>query len=294
MYFYSFFIFILGLCVGSFLNVVIDRWPHGRSLRGRSLCEYCHHPLARRDLVPLFSWLWLKGHCRFCGQRLGRQYPLVELTSGLLFLGVVYWLGFPPAGGLFLLGFVPLFYYLFIVSVLLVVAVIDLKEGVVLEAVVFPAILITLAYRIFLGLSRLVSLYFSLRNDRLGLGPYLLRTDFLRNRFLWEFRSLLLVVAGALAVALFFWLVIKVTRGRGMGLGDVWLGFLAGLIVGFPGIVVAVFLAFVLGAVVSLGLVLVHRKRFGETVPFGPFLAMGILLTIFFGDRLFLWYLTRT
>lgn len=293
MYFYFFFIFILGLCVGSFLNVVIDHWPHGRSLGGRSLCEHCHRPLAVRDLVPLLSWLGLKGSCRYCHHRLSRQYPLVELTTGLLFLIVAYWRGLSLEGGSFLLGFVSLFYYLFIVSVLLVAAVIDLKEGLVLEAVVFPAILVTLAYRIFSGSSRLVSLYLSLKRDERGLGPYLLRTDFLRERSLLELRSFLLVVAAATAAALLFWLIIKLTRGRGMGLGDVWLGFLVGIVTGFPEVLVAVFLAFVLGALVSLGLLLAGKKRFGETVPFGPFLSAAALLTIFFGDKLFSWYLTR-
>lgn len=297
MYFYYLFVFVLGLCVGSFLNVVTARWPRGRSLWGRSVCEHCHHPLAFHDLIPLFSWFWLRGRCRYCHQRLSWQEPLVELATGLLFLAVVFsgkaWPGSAGPGPSFsVVALLHFFYWFFIVAALMVIFVVDLKEGVVLEAVVFPAIVVAFLDRVLWGGNRLTTLYLSLQNDVAGLGPYLLRTNFLRDRFWEELRSLTMTLLAAALIALIFWLIIKVTHGRGMGLGDVWLGFLVGLITGFPEVLVAVFLAFVLGALVSLGLLLAGKKRWGETVPFGPFLSAATLLTLFFGGKLFSWYLT--
>lgn len=282
-------IFVGGICLGSFLNVVIDRWPRGQSIRGRSACEYCRHPLGVADLFPLFSWLILRGRCRYCGQWLSCQYPLVELGTGILFVVAAYVVGLAHWESLTFGSLISLLFYLFIAAIFVVIFMVDLKNGIVLEGVVLPAILITALYRIFLGGSQLLFLYFSLKNDRYGLGPYLLRTDFLRQRFLGELTSLALTLLGAVVVAVFFWLVIKLTRGRGMGEGDVWLGFLVGLVVGFPNFIVAIFLAFVLGATVSLVLIMLGRKHFGQTVPFGPFLSMAALLALFWGDKLFLW-----
>ncbi len=228
--------FVLGAAVGSFLNVLADRVPHGLSpLWGRSACDHCRRKLAPRDLVPIVSWLWLRGRCRFCGGRISWQYPLVELVSGLWFL--VAALSASSVG-----------HFLFLAvwgSVFLVLFVTDLKYGLIPDKIVIPGIILTLGLGILSG--------------RLGISGML---------------------AGLLVVA-FFGFLIGVTRGRGMGGGDLRLGFLVGLVSGWPKVLLAVFLAFILGAVVSLGLLALKKKKFGQTVPFGPFLIAATLVSYF-------------
>ena len=125
-------LFFLGLCVGSFLNVVIERLPEGRSVvGGRSHCPGCGHTLAGRDLVPLLSFALLKGRCRFCQQKISWQYPLVELATGVLFaLSTINNQPLTIVSSVFL---VPIF-------------VIDLKHGIIPDKLVFPGIFLVIGY----------------------------------------------------------------------------------------------------------------------------------------------------
>jgi len=220
--------------------------PRGLSpLRGRSACDHCRRKLAPRDLVPIVSWLWLRGRCRFCGDKISGQYPLVELVSGLWFLVAALLAS-------------SVWHFLFLVvwgSVFLVLFVTDLKYGLIPDKIVIPGIILAL-----------------------GLG--------------WVSGNLgiLGILAGLLVVS-FFGFLIWVTKGRGMGGGDLRLGFLIGLVSGWPRVLLAVFLAFVLGAVVSLGLIALGKKKFGQTVPFGPFLIVATLVSYLWGEGILRWYL---
>jgi len=235
-------LFFSGLCVGSFLNVVIYRLNHGLSpLGGRSLCPRCKKKIAWRDNIPLLSFFLLKGRCRSCRSPISWQYPLVELATGVLTLFVIYY-------SLFVihLSLLTTIYYLLVTYALMVIFVSDLRYTTIPDQVVYSAI----------GLA----LVWSLGN-----------------------REWLSLLAGGVAAAGFFLFLVFVTRGKGMGMGDVKLAGLMGLVLGLPGIVVALMLAFLTGAVTGVILVLIGRKRLGEHIPFGPFLAGATWFNLFWG-----------
>ena len=248
--FFSIF-FIVGLCIGSFLNVLIERIPRAESvIKGRSHCDSCHHVLAWYDLVPLFSFLFLKGRCRYCRKKIGIQAIGVELLTGILFASAFSLVFFQVSP---LLPFViSLCLTLFILSCFLVIAFIDMRHGIIPNVIVYPALLVTLSFHLF----------------------------FFSTFFPFFFSSL---IAG-----FFFFLLFVLTKGRGMGFGDVKLALLLGLFLGFPNIVIALYIAFLTGAFVAFILVLAKKKKFsGSTIPFGPFLISGAIIALFFGN--FLW-----
>ena len=252
MFFFSLFFFIIGSAVGSFLNVVIDRATRGQSILGRSYCDRCKATLASVDLVPIVSFVALSGRCRYCRRPISWQYPSVEALTGFLF--VLSFMVLSAAGQLILST---LSFWLFLVSVLIVVAVVDLKFSLIPTTFVFAASLISLFYN-----------YFSLPSDL-----------FVEHIF------------SAFALSFFFALIVLVTGGRGMGQGDIVLAFLIGLTLGVKGTFLAVFLAFFVGACVSLLLILAGKKRFGQTVPFAPFLVFGFLISLFWSTSIIGWYL---
>ena len=272
-----FLLFLLGLCVGSFLNVIIERLPQGKDIvGGRSRCPSCGNVLAGRDLVPLLSFAFLKGRCRYCGKKISRQYPLVELATALLFASSIHDSRFTIYVLLSTVFLVPIF-------------VIDLKHGIIPDKLVFPAVLLTIIYQLSTIGYRIFNLYQNLKNDVGGLGPYLLQTAFFKNHAWLELRPLLLTLLGSVVLYFAFCILHFAFRGRAMGGGDVKLAFLVGLIAGWPNMIVAVVASFVTGAVVSVILMLIGKRRFGETVPFGPFLVVGTYTALFWGDRILGW-----
>lgn len=244
------FIFIGGLFFGSFLNVLIDRLPKGRSvIGGRSYCDHCKKNLAWYDLVPILSFLLLKGKCRYCHNPLSLYYPVVELITGLLFAGVVFFLGRPTTN---VITIVTVIYYLFIMSSLIVVFFADLKYGIIPDKIIFPMAFFSLSY-LFLIHNSLFTIH-------------------------------MLAAVGAFA---FFFFLFFITRGKGMGFGDVKFSFLMGLFLGFPSIVIAFYIAFLTGAIYGCILIVWKRKiLFGTSVPFGPFLVFGTLTVFFFGEQI--------
>lgn len=284
------FLFLLGLCVGSFLNVVVDRLTRGENLGGRSYCENCRAGLSWFELLPVFSWFWLRGKCRHCKSNISFYYPLVELLTGLLF-AVGTFLSFPHGLSLSFSNVIIGLYLLVLFSVLTAVFFTDLKYGVIPDQLIIVGVVAAVFYRLVVLVERIGGTYLKLKNDVNGLGPYLLKTNYLALHFRIELMTLLSYVVSAFGLAFIFWLIVKLTKGKGMGTGDITLGFLVGLVAGFPGVVVSVFLGFLLGSIVSLGLIVLHRKSFGQTVPLGPFLIIALLITLFFGDNLIKWYI---
>src|SRR3989344_1536255 len=136
-------IFILGLTVGSFLNVLIDRLPNDKSILGRSYCDHCKKTLSWKDLIPVVSFVILRGKCRYCHTRLSYQYPLVELLTGFLFI-LTY--QFATLNFQFSIFNFQLIYYLLIVSCLIVVFFTDLKYGIIPDKIIFPASIITFVF----------------------------------------------------------------------------------------------------------------------------------------------------
>ena len=243
-------LFILGLFIGSFLGVLVDRIPRKENvIKGHSHCENCKKELSWYDLLPVFSYVFLKGKCRYCKTKLPLFYPVIEITTGIL-LSLVYFFFYTQNA-------IVLSYYLIIVSVFIVIFFTDLKYGIIPNKVIFPAIIVSFV-------------------------------------FLFFQRSLLLnhVLSGLLSFA--FFIVISysffmITKRESMGGGDIKLSFFLGLFLGFPNIIVSLYLAFLTGALVSIILILWKKKSFQkDTLPFGSFMALGALVSLFLGNLLFL------
>lgn len=233
------FIFLIGLCVGSFLNVLIDRLPKGENvLVGRSHCDFCKKTLRWYELVPLFSFLMQLGGCRRCHANLSIQYPLVEFITGVGFVFFYQVLDYP---------LLTLFAYWIIFSALLVVFMADLKYQIIPDSMVVAGII----------------------------GAILRFTSLTKEFSLAGFAPYLLSAGGA---AGFFFLLWVITRGRGMGFGDVKLAFLLGLLLGFPSIIIALYVAFLTGAVVGVILIVKGKKSLKTKVAFGPFLIIGFIV----------------
>lgn len=249
-------LFIFGLFIGSFLNVVIDRLPRGESvIVGRSHCDMCHHTLAWYDLVPILSFVSLRGKCRYCKKFIGYNYPIIELSTGTLF--IITFLALLPHQAYVYHMFLnwefilTLGFYLFVTSALLIIFFTDLWYGIIPDAIEIPLLCITLLH-----------LFFS---------P----------------QSILVSISSGIASFLLFFFLFLITRGKGMGLGDVKFAFVMGLLLGWPSIVVGLYIAFLTGAAVALILVLVRKKRFhGGTIAFGPFLVVATFVSEFFGASL--------
>jgi leader peptidase (prepilin peptidase)/N-methyltransferase len=243
---FIFFLFLLGLAIGSFINCLIYRLNHGMSpLKGRSICPKCKHQLTWYDNIPLLSFALLKGRCRYCQKRISPFYPAVELSTGLLTILV----------GLKSPYLLP--YYLLIFWALIAIFFSDLQYQTIPDEVVYPAIGINL---IFLVLFR----------------PEMLLAN---------------VLASLLAAAFFIFLVL-ITKGKGMGWGDVKLVALMGLFLGPSLGTSALFLAFLTGALVGAILVLAGKKKLKDKIAFGPFLSGATMVVFFLSDKVITWLST--
>lgn len=237
-----FFLFLIGVFFGSFLNVVIDRLPRGETIFvGRSHCEYCHHPLAWYDLVPLFSFLFLFGKCRYCHTDIGWKYPLIELTTGIGFVCTYMLLQYA--------SFPLIFTTLVLVSCCIVVFYTDFFYGIIPDSILCIFFLFGL----------------------------------LRAQILSE--NIPFFLLSGIGVGLFFLLLFLLTRGRGIGFGDVKYAFVMGFLLGFPYSIPALYISFLTGASVALILVMTHKKAFTQTIALGPFLVLGTVINIFFSTQ---------
>jgi len=251
---FSLFLFIFGLVIGSFLNCVIYRLEVKQSfVKGRSYCPHCKHQLSWKDLIPLLSYITLGGRCRYCKKIISVQYPAVELLTGLLFL-----LSFNAD------HIVRSSYLLITISFFIILFVFDLKHYIIPDKVVLPAIIVALAYNTF----------------------SLVTGDF---SFLYFMK---LFWAGFIPAFVFF-LIFVFSQGKWIGFGDIKLVLLMGLFLGPNRVLVALFLAFTLGAIIGLGLVIGTKKNMRSEIPFGPFLISGTLIALFWGNQIINWYLSR-
>lgn len=238
---------LVGLAVGSFVNVVVARLPERRSLlRPGSTCPGCGTAIAWHDNIPVLSYVLLRGRCRTCGMGITWRYPVIELATAALW-GVAYvaW-GFTPEFGVAVL---------FLTSLVAITAI-DVERGIIPDLITLPGILA-------------------------GLGANLI-TD----RGGWLDSILGIVVGGGL----FF--VIIVASGGGMGGGDMKLGAMFGAFLGWKVTLLAVFIAVVLGGALALTLMASGRVRRKDPIPFGPFLAAGGAISLFWGEKVMRWYLS--
>lgn len=238
-------VFLYGILVGSFLNVCIYRIPkHESIVTVPSHCMSCGYGLRWYDLVPVFSWLCLRGKCRKCKAPISVQYPLIEASNGIVWLLIIFLRGLNVEGIL----------YCLLASALLVLSIIDWRT-----------------YEIPFGINVFIAL----------LGLVRLCTDLKQ----WH-----IYLIGFFLVSGIFLLVLLVTKGRGMGGGDVKLMAVAGLLLGAP----KIFLAMLIGCLIAVAVHPVRMKVSGEDhrLAFGPYLAAGILISALAGEPLIAWYLS--
>ncbi len=244
--------FLFGLIIGSFLNVVICRLNLAESFLGRSHCPKCQKPIRWYDNIPLLSFLLLKAQCRDCQKKISWQYPLVELATGIIFVAVAgVFLG---AGSL--TNWLEVIFYLGFFSALLVIFVFDLKH---LE-IPMPVLWLALAWTVI----------FWLILDGL---------NFIPGQEIFSSRIFSGNLGGLLAFIFFFALSFG-SKEKWMGVGDAYLALLIGLALGWSRILPALMLAFLLGSIVGISLVIAKKKTLKSQIPFGPFLVSGAVIII--------------
>ena len=293
--------FLLGTILGSFAKALADRSLVERSFWGRSYCMNCKHKLSWYDLFPIISYLFLGGRCRYCGDKIGLEYLLVEVGMGIL-VGFLFWLSFSSFqftvyslqsifSFQFTIFILELFFKTFFISILVILFLTDLKKMFIPDRIILPAIVISVISIIFITVIKVIYLYSYLSQD--AIGKYLLppQSDYFRRHVLMATEPFLYSILMAILIGGFFYLLIIITKGKGMGGGDVKLGAFLGLMLGFPNALLATILSFVLGAVFSLFLILTGKKHFGQTIAFGPFLVLGSLIALFWGNQIMEWYL---
>lgn len=237
-------VFLYGIVIGSFVNVLIYRLPlHENITTEHSHCMSCGHRLKWHDLVPLFSWLFLKGRCRYCKAKISVQYPLIEAINGFGYVLIFMINGINLSSMLYVLCF----------SMLVAITVIDWRT-----------------FEIPVGLNITI----------LVLGVIHTAIDYTN----WS-----LYLIGMVCVSGFLLLLFLITRGRGIGGGDIKLMAAAGLLFGWKKIILALVLGCIIGSVVHLILMKVKNK--GRQLAFGPYLSVGIFIAMLFGDVLIDWYI---
>lgn len=258
-------VFILGTVIGSFLNVVIWRLPRDQKLTGRSKCPNCHHQLIWLDLIPVLSFLFFGAKCRYCSKNISWRYPLIEILVGILFILAVVLVG---SIDILNIGnsWIKIVEYWFIFSTLIVVFITDLEHYLILDKIIYPATIVVLVLNF--------------------LGYVVFKIDPTSNYFLVLGNSIVGMIAGFLP----FYLLWKFSKGRWMGLGDAKFGLFLGAILGFPQILLSYFIAFLLGTVVAIPLLATGKKELSSKLPFGTFLAVSALITLWFGPALMAWY----
>lgn len=258
MFIYGISVFILGLIIGSFLNVVILRYNTGKSLGGRSGCLSCNSKLTSETLIPVLSYLLLKGKCKNCQSKISIQYPLVELFTAILF--VATYMRFEELiFSNFLVGSLNIALFLIVFSILVIVLVYDLKHKIIPNELSYTLAILALIYRI------IVTPFGNL--DTL----------------------LILDLLSGLILFIPFFLLWFISKGKWIGLGDGKLVLSIGWFLGFIYSLSGVVLAFWIGAVFSLTLMLIaHLKErhshitMKTEIPFAPFLIIGFIIMFFY------------
>jgi leader peptidase (prepilin peptidase) / N-methyltransferase len=243
----------IGAAVGSFINVCIDRLPSGGSvISPPSYCDSCYRRLHPLEMIPVFSYIILRGRCRKCGAKIPLRVMLVELFCGVLTAYLLWDKGLTAD-----FAFSAFYCYIFVA-----IALIDLKHQLILNVIVYPSVIAGLI-----------------------IAPFFLES--VSGTLIMNFLNGL-AAAGIGALILF--IPFLATFGRGMGFGDVKMAVLIGLSTGFPNVLIAILGGIILGGVMAVILLAARIKKRKDVIPFGPFLSLASIVTVIWGDRILAWY----
>lgn len=246
------FIFIIGTIIGSFLNVCIYRIPREESIVfPSSHCPNCSTPLKWYELIPVLSFTFQKGKCRYCGEPISPQYPLVELLNGFLYLILFKHFG----------GSLSFIFYAIIFSILIVISIIDFEFQIIPDSLNISIFILAIVYKI-------------LQYTLYGISPQILNS------------TLALIISSGL------FLLIAILSKGGMGGGDIKLIGALGFILGIKLSLLNIFLSFILGAIISIFLLLFKIKEKKDPIPFGPFICIAFMIVTLWGQEIISWYLT--
>jgi leader peptidase (prepilin peptidase) / N-methyltransferase len=243
--FFNIIIFIFGASIGSFLNVLIDRLPNNKKITGRSHCDYCQKQIPWYDLFPIISFFILGGKTRCCHKKLSFQYPLIETITGLIFLFIYY-----KFNGL--TSYLNLIILFGLVSSLLVIFVSDLKYHLISDCIQVAWFILSIFYHI-------------ANKSSISIFPYFFISSFV--------------------IALPIYLIYYLSREKAMGLGDVFLTLNIGFLLGWQKGFLALYIAFVIGAIIGILLMALQRKKIKSRIAFGPFLVIGTVTMLFWGEK---------
>jgi leader peptidase (prepilin peptidase)/N-methyltransferase len=255
------FIFIFGAVIGSFLNVCIYRIPQGLSIvRPSSRCPSCGTPIKVYDNIPIISYMLLTGKCRACGAKLSIRYPLVEFLNAALYVVLLNRVGldFPWV----------LAVYCIFVSSLIVIFFIDLDHQIIPDSITLPGIPLAVA-----------------------LGSTILPDPFSRNELLGVRASIIGFLAGGGSFYLIAVIGKAVLKKDAMGGGDIKMMAMIGGLLGWKGVLLTTFFGSLFGSLIGISLIMLKGKEWGARIPFGPYLVAGALISLFWGQDIFTWYL---
>ena len=254
--FVSVFTFLGGCCIGSFLNVLIYRIPIGMDFkRGRSMCFSCKHQLHAIDLVPLFSWLFLGGKCRYCKAKISCQYPIVEAITGAAFTAT-YWLATDCTINLAFLGYCIAF------SALLVTTVIDYRTMEIPDS---------------MWITVFVGSLFVYAQELIADGGFNLKCFLTRFIGIFAASGILLILA-------------LITKG-GMGGGDIKLMAACGFLLGWKQVILALVMGAAVGTLYLVFMAVKNKGKIPRKIPFAPHLSIAVVICIFAGGKILNWYL---
>ncbi len=260
---------LAGLMIGSFLNVCIDRLPARKSLISPpSHCDACDKSLPPWFNIPVISYLWLRGHCRYCGAHIPIRVLLVEAITGLLFLIISWRFIITPESPEYIDFALTAFWS----SIFLVIIFIDLEHQLILNKITYPAavaaVLILAADSIFPGAGILYNLNMIPQ-------PSILSG----------------LIAGAIGFILF--MLVFIVNPRGLGMGDIKLVTLIGLATGFPLNLVALFIGILIGGIAAVFLLISRKKGRKDIMPYGVFLGTGPIIALLWGNNIIDWYMGK-
>ncbi|HSW85159.1 MAG TPA: prepilin peptidase [Candidatus Saccharimonadales bacterium] len=266
---------VLGLCAGSFVNALVwrlhEQETHADRIKtdknyqkslsiyvGRSMCPNCKHELSVKDLVPLLSWIMLRGKCRYCNKTISYQYPLAEAATSLLFVVSYLWWPVTLTGSQIAIFAL----WLPLLTGLIALLIYDLRWQLLPTRIIYTLTAIAVLQAIIKILS----------SDK----PYLALLN----------TTLAIFLGGGL-----FYIIYQVSSGKWIGGGDVRLGWLLGLIAGTPArSLLVIFIASLCGSLISIPLLTSHRLKRTSIIPFGPFLIIGMIIVQIFGEGILTWY----